>query len=42
VVGSEVDSGEVLDSEGGRRRRRISVSGVEIIGGKSFGLNTNS
>jgi hypothetical protein len=37
-----VDSGEVLGSEGGRRRRRIGVAGVEIMGGKSFGLNTNS
>jgi hypothetical protein len=41
-LGSEVDSGEVLDSGGGRRRRRIGVSGVEGIGGKSFGLNTDS
>jgi hypothetical protein len=37
-----VRSGEVLGSGGGRRRRRIGVSGVKIIGGKSFGLNTNS
>jgi hypothetical protein len=42
VLGTEVGSGGRLGNEGGRRRRRTGVAGVEIRGGKSLGLNAKS